>query len=294
MSIGATFQYAKPKKVSEVLKLLAKTKGAVVLAGGTDVVGALKEGAITPPLLVDIKGLEELSRIEVKGEALRVGALVTFAEILESKLIQSKFPVLAEIAGKVASVGVRNRATLVGNICSAVPCLDSGPVLVAMGGFVHTRGVRGGRKIPAEKWFVHSRKTSIKPGELVTGISIPLPKEKWGACYIKLGRYRGEDLAQASVFVSLTKKQCRVGFGSVAPVPRRAQKLEKVLSGQKLDAGLISRVKALVPTEVTPITDVRATKEYRLHMCGVMLERALRAAEARLLGAGPQYGEDLI
>lgn len=298
MPIINEFQYYKPRSVGEAVKLLSKAN-TLVLAGGTDLVGSLKTNVVSPAHIVDIKGLKELRKIEVKGGAIHIGALVTFAELMESKVVKSKFPVLAEIACRVASVGVRNRATMVGNICSAVPCLDSGPVLVAMGGFVHVKSSKGGRKIAAEKWFVHARKTSRKPNELVTGVSIPLTLSKTGGptqcCYLKLGRYSGEDLAQASVFVCLDRKNnYRVAFGSVGPTPLRGAKIEKVLNGQKLNEQVMTEAKLLVKDCVSPITDIRATKEYRLHMCEVMLGRALTAAQGRLSGKGPEYCAHLL
>jgi len=295
VAIVHEFEYLKPKTLKEALHAVAKNRGAMLLAGGTDLVGHLKEGSVAPSLIVDIKGLRELKKIVLKGRILNVGALVTFGELMESRVIQSKFPVLTEIAGKVASVGIRNRATMVGNICSAVPCLDSGPVLLAMDAIIHVKAVRGGRMIPAKKWFLQARKTAIKPGEIVTHVSIPLPEEKGAGCYIKLGRYQGEDLAQASVFVWMGKKgQSRVAFGSVGPTPLRGTRIEKHLKGKKLDPAVLDLAKELVSEEVSPITDIRATKEYRLHMCKIMLERALLSAEARIRGNGPKYGKSLI
>lgn len=300
MAILTPFNYVKAKSLSEVVKLLRKHKAnAMVLAGGTDLVGHLKEDILHPKWVIDIKALKELKKIEIKGSTLHIGALVTYGEIVDSKLLQKKFPVIVEIAKKVASVGIRNRATLVGNICSAVPCLDSGPILVAMDGLVLTKSSSGLRQVPAAKWFVHARKTSRKPNEIVLGVKIPLPKEKYGATYIKLGRYNGEDLAQASVFTLIektkTKKEIyRIAFGSVAPVPVRATKIEKVLNQNKLSEDFICQAKKIVGSEVNPITDLRATKEYRLHMCEVMLERALKASQSRMENKGPAYGEALI
>ncbi len=299
MPITHSFDYQKPGTLREALALLAR-KNAVALAGGTDLIGYLKEELVSPELLVDLKGLKELKRIEHRGGALHIGALVTFAEVIDSKVIGKKLPVLAEISKKVASVGIRNRATLVGNLCSAVPCLDTGPILVAMDALVLVKGKRGSRKIPAEKWFIAPRKTARKPGELVTGISIPLPRGKAAACYLKLGRYRGEDLAQASVFVSIEQssrgakaRNFRVAFGSVGPVPCRARKIEKALAAGGALIDMVA-LKKLVPAEISPITDIRASKEYRLHMCQVMLERALAAADGRLNGTGPAYGASLL
>jgi len=289
------FEYHKPKTVSQALKLLAKFKKATVLAGGTDIIAEIKEEMIAPEALIDIKGLSELSKIEFKNGKLTIGALVTFAEIIESKIINSKFPVLAEVARTVGSVGIRNRATMVGNICSAVPCMDSGPVLSAYEAVIEIRGARGKRKIKIGDFFLGPRKTALKKGELVTGISLPLPDKKHAGCYVKLGRYSGEDLAQASVLIiALPGKTYRVAFGSVGPTPIRARKIEKLLNGQELNDVLIEKAKSMILQTVTPITDIRATKEYRLQMCQVMFERGIKAAAGRLAGNGPEYGERLI
>jgi carbon-monoxide dehydrogenase medium subunit len=129
----------------------------------------------------------------------------------------------------------------------------------------------------------------------VTGIEIPLPARKHAGCYVKLGRYSGEDLSQASVLVlALPGKKYRVALGAVGPVPIRAAMVERLLQGQDLSSELISKSQALIAAAISPITDIRATKEYRLHMCQVMFERGIRAAADRLAGNGPDYGTRLI
>jgi CO/xanthine dehydrogenase FAD-binding subunit len=289
------FEYHKPKTVSQALKLFAKFKKAAILAGGTDIIAEIKEEMTAPEALIDIKGLSELSKIDFKNGKLTIGALVTFAEIIESKIIKSKFPVLAEVARTVGSVGIRNRATMVGNICSAVPCMDSGPVLSAYEAVIEIRGTKGKRKIKIDDFFLGPRKTALKKGELVTGISLPLPDKRYAGCYVKLGRYSGEDLAQASVLIlALPKQRFRIAFGSVGPTPIRAANIEKLLNGQELNDILLEKAKSMILQTVTPITDIRATREYRLQMCQVMFERGIKAAVGRLAGNGPQYGERLI
>jgi carbon-monoxide dehydrogenase medium subunit len=199
------------------------------------------------------------------------------------------------MTGWVASVGIRNRATMVGNLCSAVPCCDSGAVLLVYDAAVQVTGPAGKRKVPLRKWFLGPRKTVLKRGEIATGVVVPLPKQKHGACFVKLRRYEGEDLAQASVTVlALAGNSYRISFGSVAPRPIAAERIEALLEGQPLSDDLIQQAVRLVPEEIAPITDIRATKEYRLHMVGVMLERGLRAAVARLAGTGPDYGTSLV
>jgi carbon-monoxide dehydrogenase medium subunit len=295
MPILHKFEYHKPATVRETIKLLAKYKRPAVLAGGTDLVNELKEEVAHPDAVIDIKGIGELRTISLRGGVLTVGAAVTFAELIESKTVQSKYPVIAEVAKTVGSTGVRNRATMAGNVCSAVACADSGPVIAAYEALVIVQGPKVKRRITAAKWFKGNRRTDLRKGELVTAIEFPLPAKKHAGCFVKLGRYAGEDLAQASVLVlAIPGNRYRVAFGSVAPVPVRATAIEALLSGKGLNDGLIRQAQELIPSIVSPITDIRASKEYRMHMCQVMFERGLRAAMERLEGGGPAYGTSLI
>lgn len=295
MPILSEFAYFRPATLAQALKLLARHKRPAVLAGGTDLLNLLKEGGADPDALIDIKGIGALAGVSFARGRLRIGALATFAELLESREVERRFPLVAETARAVGSPGVRNRATLAGNICSAVPCLDSGPLLLAYDAVVSTAGPAGKREIPIAKWFRAPRRTALRRGELVVAVTLPLPKEKHAGCFVKLGRYAGEDLAQASVLaMALEGGRFRVAFGSVAPVPLRAPRIEALLSSRPLDDRLIAEAQRLVAAAIAPISDLRATREYRLHMCRVMLERALRAAASRLAGLGPRYGEKLI
>jgi len=289
------FEYFKPATIPQTLKLLAKYKNSAILAGGTDLLNLLKDGSEQPEVVIDIKGLAALRKIKYANGRLQIGALVTFSELLESEIIRRHFPLIMETARTVGSPGIRNRATMAGNICSAVPCLDSGPLLLAYDAIVSTAGPAGKREIPVAKWFLGPRKTGLKPGEIVSGLTIPLPEAKHAGCFIKLGRYAGEDLAQASVLtMALAGNRFRIAFGSVAPVPFRAGRIEELLSGKELTVRLLAEAKDLVAAQISPITDLRATKEYRLHMCRVMLERSLQAAVERLAGKGPRYGGKLL
>ena len=296
MSIACEFEYTKPTALKEALRRLAEDVpgGAVSLAGGTDLVAWLRDGAVSPGLLVDIKGLKELRGIHFKAGTLWLGANTTFAEIVESPLVRKHAPLLVESSGMVASVGVRNRATIGGNICSAVPCCDSGPTLLVYEAILHVATLRGTKKIPATKWFLGPRRTALAKGEIVTGISIPTAKH--AGAFAKLKRYRGEDLAQASVAVRVDSKGVwRVAYGSVAPTPIRGSKVERVLKGMKTPSDEhVARAIVLAEAEVAPITDIRSSKEYRRLMVGVMLKRAVQLASERLVGRGADYGINIL
>ena len=296
MAISHEFDYARPGSLREVTKLLVKHgPGASILAGGTDLVAWLRDGLVRPEFLIDIKGIPDLGEITCKGKTLLIGARVTFSDVLDSAVVRERFPLVCEMAGRVGSPGIRNRATLVGNICSAVPSCDAGPVLLVYEALVKIAGPHGKRSIRIDDWFIGPGKTALTEGEIVTGIALSHPTRRHGGSFVKLGRYQGEDLAQASVAImALTGKNYRVAFGAVAPTPLRARKIEAALSGKTLDGSLIGEAKNLVSSEISPITDIRATKEYRTHMVSIMLERGIRAAASRLQGKGPAYGADLI
>ncbi|MBI5240126.1 MAG: xanthine dehydrogenase family protein subunit M [Elusimicrobia bacterium] len=296
MPITTEFAYHKPKDLAEASALLARYQGrAMPLAGGTDLILWLKEGLKAPEAVIDIKGIPELWHLDVKGGSLAIGARVTFTELIESELVKERFPVLWEASRTVASCGVRNRATLAGNLCAAVPSLDGAPALLVYDACVRTRGPAEEREIPMSEWFTGPKRTALLPEELVAAVELPLPAKKTAGCYVKLGRYQGEDLAQVGLAVlAEAGGTWKLAFCAVGPVAKRAERIESLLNGKKLSDALIAKAKALVAQEISPITDIRASKEYRLHMAAVMLERGLKTAAARLAGKGPAYGASLI
>ncbi len=295
MTIALDYDYAKPATLAQAKKLLVKYKAPRVLAGGTDLVAWLVDGMVEPDILVDIKGISSLGRIKVKGDVVTLGALVTFNDLLESNVIAKRAPMLQDMAAKVASTGIRNRATVLGNLCSAVPCCDAGPSLTVYDGQVHLSGPDGDRTVPLDDWFTGPRQTVRKPTEIATAVSFTVPPKGSGAAWIKLGRYKGEDLAQASVAVIVKPGNVyKVAFGSVAPRPVRGVKIEQLMAGKPLTDDLIAEAVKLLPESISPITDVRSTKEYRMQTMEVMLERGLKAAASRAAGKGPKYGTSLI
>ncbi|HBW22764.1 MAG: FAD-binding protein [Elusimicrobia bacterium GWA2_56_46] len=293
MPIVTEFEYVKPKDMDEALHVFSLYKeNAMALAGGTDLVVRLKENLVRPEVVVDIKALEELAGLSLKGDTLRIGALATFSDLIDSPLIKSRFPLLREAALTVASTGVRNRATIAGNICSAVPSADSAPVLAVYDAEVLVKSIRGGRRISIHDWFAGPKKTVLAVDEIVAAIELKPPAVKHAGCYMKLSRYEGEDLAQGGVAaLVLPDNTYRVAVCALGPKPARCPKTEAALNGSKLNAKVLSRAKEIILREISPISDIRSSREYRLHMTQVMLGRALENAAARLSGKGPKYGE---
>jgi len=292
MPIAHEFEYVKPGTIEEAMGILAERgDGALILAGGTDVIALLRDGAIAPEVVVDIKGIDGLADIRSAGDRLFIGPLVTFTDLIESELIRESFPLFYEMAVKVASKGIRNRATVVGNICSAVPSCDAGPVLLVYDAQVLVLGPEGERAVHIDEWFTGPKKTDLQSGELVVGLEMSSSAQACGGSYVKLRRYRGEDLAQASVAVLVSPDyEYRVAFGAVGPTAVRARKLEAAVKGEEPSDDMLEAARKFITHATSPITDIRATAEYRVHMLEVMLERGIRAAVARLNGDGPEYG----
>jgi CO/xanthine dehydrogenase FAD-binding subunit len=292
MPVAQEFEYVKPTTLDEAVSLLAEHGDkARVLAGGTDLALKIKEGADTPDVVIDIKGIETLRSITLQENVLHIGALASFTDITEHEQIIGTFPLLRDAASTVGSVGIRNRATIVGNICSAVPSLDSGPALLVHEAQVHVKTTQGERSVPISEWFTGPKRCALNADELVTGISLPVPQSEYAGSYVKLGRYAGEDLAQAGVgILALKDQEYRVAFCAVGPIPTRSKRLETLLQGKAISDELIEEAKALIPDEISPITDIRSSKEYRILIAKIMFERGLKLAVARLNGEAAHDG----
>lgn len=296
MPITAEFEYEKVKTWREALALKsAKGSAAKILAGGTDLIVLLRENHSSAQMLIDLKGLPGISGISFKNGVLTIGANVTFSDLIKSQTVKKYFPALWEASQTVASVGVRNRATVAGNICSAVPCADSAGPLLVYDAEINLLSENESRKVPIEKWFTGPKKTAMEPKEILHSVELKSPSSKTACAYLKLSRYEGEDLAQASFTVTLDcDKNYKIAFGSLAPTPRRAYKTEKFLKGKKINEETLNEACKILETEISPISDLRSSKEYRIHMAKVMLKRALEKAVSRYYKGIPHYGEGMI
>lgn len=280
------FGYVLAKDVGHAVALLGEHGAkAKILAGGTDLLVELKHAVHNPEILVDISRLRELKNIAVADDGLHIGALATHADIMSSPIILSMFPALVAAAHSIGAMQTRNLGTLGGNLVTCVPSVDSGPVLIALEASVIVAGAAGQRRMPLADLFVGPRKTSLKPGELLIDIVIPKENLSKPAAFEKFGLRKGQALALVNVGASFWAERDkfvapRIALGAVAPTVIRAPKAEAYLDGRKISAEAMAEAGRIAATEAKPISDFRASADYRRDLVAVLVKRALANAQA--------------
>jgi carbon-monoxide dehydrogenase medium subunit len=281
------FEYLTPNNVEDCIGLLSQHgQRAKVIAGGTDLMPQMKWGEIKPEFVISLSQIPDLFDIEfVKSSGLRLGALTTIAEIEHSNIINQYYPILAQAASVLGSMEIRNRGTLGGNLCNAAPSADMAPALLVLGARAVIASRGGEREVSLEDFFRGPGKTMLSQDEILVRLEVPPVKPQTGGEYIKLGIRKSMDIAVVGVAASITldekDKTCeeaRLALGAVAPTPIRARKAEDVLRGKKLDDGVIASAAETASNDAAPVTDIRASNEYRKEMVGVLTRRAIQKA----------------
>jgi len=274
------FDYLKPQTTDELSAALAEHgMDAKLLAGGTDLLVLMRDRLVRPKCLIDIKEIKDLRKLSWdERRGLTIGAAVTLNELMASEVVRERFGVLWKAAGTIADPTIRNRATLVGNICNASPAADTAPALLVLDAEVEVVSAKGKRMIPIQEFFRGVKRTSLERGEFVNAVRIPNPPDGAKGDYLKWGRTRGEDLAVVGVAALVAvsgEKIMRIALSSVAPTPLRIFEVEKIPKEGGSVAEQISKAVSIVREKISPITDVRGGKEYRIHMAGVLTKRTL-------------------
>src|SRR5450759_5399896 len=281
------FGYVSAKDLGHAIALLGEHGArAKILAGGTDLLVELKHAVHNPDVIVDVSRLHELKTIAVADDGLHIGALVTQSAIMNSPVIRDMFPALVAAAHSIGAMQTRNLGTLGGNLVTCVPSMDSGPALIALDASVTVANAEGQRRMPLADLFVGPRKTSLKPGDLL--IDIVIPKENLGkpAAFEKFGLRKGQALALVNIGVSFWADKDkfaapRIALGAVAPTVIRAPKAEAFLDGRKISAEAMAEAGRISAMEAKPISDFRASADYRRDLVAVLVKRALANAQAR-------------
>ena len=268
--LGA-FDYVRARSVEEACSLLAGSNAASVLAGGTDLLVEIRNGLRAPKLLVDIKPIDELSRLDVDGPELIIGAAVPLNVLAEQRRIRDSLPALAEAALSIGTYQLRNRATLIGNLCNASPAADSAPVLLSLGATVSVSGLSGRRTVPISELFTGVKRTCLTSNEIVTDVRIPVLESGTRTAFLKQQRIRGHDLAVVNVggtYVPSTRT-LRIAVGSCAPTPVL---LDPIDASGSADA-IADHASELAAAATSPISDIRASAEYRSAVLPVLVRR---------------------
>lgn len=281
-----TPRFERPKQLSEALALL-ETREWDILAGGTDYFPGLGDGPPPGPVL-DISSIRDLRRIEFKDDFWKIGALATWSDLVEKDLPPA-FQGLKLAAREIGSIQIQNQATIVGNICNASPAADGVPPLLVLDALVEIASADGLRRQVLSDFIQGNRKTALAKNEMVTALLIPRQSASGVSSFLKLGarKYLVISIAMAAVRLVLDDKMLITGaaasVGACSVVAERLPALETSLAGRKITddiAGLVTRVEL---GQLTPISDVRATEEFRLDAAQELVRRALNMAvlEAR-------------
>ncbi|OGO44599.1 MAG: hypothetical protein A2W37_10185 [Chloroflexi bacterium RBG_16_63_12] len=275
------FEYFAPRSLAEATEVLAKYQGeARTVAGGTDLLLKMKAGRLSPKAIVNIKRVPELRGLTFNSH-LTLGALTTLEEIKQSSMIRERYPALSDAAATMASVQIRNLATVGGNLCNAAPSADLAPILIALNAAARLAGFKGERRIPLEDFFTGPGTTVLAPGELLVSLEVPPPAGP--SVYLKHSPREHMDIAVVGIGLALRgynplSQECaepRVVLGAVAPVPLRARRAEAELTGGPLAAERIDRAAKIAAEEAKPIDDVRGSAWYRRRMVAVLTRRGL-------------------
>lgn len=279
------FDYHRADTLDQASRLLTDLGDDTFLFnGGTDLLVEIRERLRRVRNVVDIKGIPGLSDIiydETRG--LTFGALVTVGRLERLALVRERYPNLRAAFASLGSIQVRNRATVVGNVCRASPSADTIPPLIADGAFIHIYSRTNMRVVPLAEFFTGPGKTVLAKGEIVTGITVPPAGDNSGKAYLKHGRRKAMELSTVGVAVSLSMddgvcSDIRIALGAVGATVLRAPAAEAMLRGTRLDAATVKNAADKAMEECTPISNVRASADYRRDMVGVLTGRAIKQA----------------
>lgn len=280
--IGKPFQYHQPETVEEAAKLLSELSGCSVIAGGTDLIPKMKQRLLEPEHVVNLKKIPALVGIEETAEGVWIGAATKLRAVEKSELIKEKIPLQYYATKTIGSVQIRNMGTIGGNVCNASPAADGALGLVTLDATVHIAGSKGSRDLPISEFFTGPGVTVLAKDEFVTGFTVPeMDKDTWYH-FISIGR-TALDISTISIAATITKKnnkvtKARIALGSVAPTPIRLNSVEEYLTGKTLTDEIIKDATLMVSNDIKPITDIRATAEYRREASKGMAMEAIKIA----------------
>lgn len=286
------FTYEAPTSLDAVLSRLGSAgPRAGLLAGGTDLLVQLRGGRAAPPVVIDVKKIPELRRLELDDSGLRLGAAVSCWELSRRDDVRSAYPGLMEAAELIGSMQIQGRATVGGNLCNASPAADTIPALIALGARAVLAGADGERQLPVEEFVTGPGHNALRPGELLVELRVPPAAERSADAYLRFTPRAEMDIAVVGAGVSVTLDAsggctaARAALGAVAERALLVPEIAEALIGGPVDAEALERAAAAARAAARPISDKRGTADYRTRLAGVLTRRAATCAVQRAGGA---------
>ena len=285
--IPASFDYHRPRSLDEAIQLLAAhDEGGRVVAGGHSLIPMMKLRLAQPEHLIDLQDVAELKQLKSEGPSLIIGAMTTQQELIASALLTERCPILRETALQIADPQVRACGTIGGNIANGDPGNDMPAVMMALGASYRVKGPGGEREIAAREFYQGPFTTALGRGEIVTAIRIPEPPKGHGFAYEKQKRKVGDyATAAAAVILTVSQGSCTaaaIALTNVAGTPLFAKAASDALVGTKLDGTAIVAAVRQATAIAQPAADQRGPADFRTHIAGVMVDRAIQRAKARV------------
>ncbi len=272
------FNYYNPEKMSELFEVIENNDDIAYLAGGTDLVVDMKHEVHEPENVVDIKNIEELNRLTESDEGLFIGAAVSCSQFLDNQEIAKKYKVLTEGVSVLGSHQIRNRATIVGNVCGSSPGADTPPPLLVLGARAVIQSPAGKEEVPLKDFFTGVKSNVLEENQVVVGIKVKEPAVDGKGKYMRKTRVKGPDLSACGVagYISREEEIARFAYGAVAPTPKLIDAGE-LFFGDNADADKgLEKLLDKVDETISPITDVRSTEKYRRRIAKVYTKRIFR------------------
>ncbi|MEA2087006.1 MAG: xanthine dehydrogenase family protein subunit M [Candidatus Caldatribacteriota bacterium] len=283
-------QYFAPQQIEEALEILTEYgKEIKIIAGGTDLLVQYYDRLYEVGSWLDLKNIKELKEIKIHQNQMEIGAMVTHAQLEKSAEIKKYYPVLSQAAADIGSPQIRNRGTIGGNIVNASPAGDLLAPLMAYDAQFKLLSVQGEKIVPAEEFFIGPKKTILEPAQLLTRIILPLPSEKTYGCWIKIGKRKALIIATITLALLVemaednkTVKNVKTCLGSVAPTPIEIKEIRKKMVGKNFDQLDFDQLGQIVEDKISPIDDIRGTREYRKDVAkNIMINALEEIASAR-------------
>jgi xanthine dehydrogenase FAD-binding subunit len=269
-----------PRTLDELWEILERFPGAMVYAGGTDLIPAMRISGHKAPHLICTQRLNNMKQIEQASDCLIIGAGCTHSELLKSREVKDSAPILAQALAVLGSPPIRNMGTIGGNICTASPGGDSLPALYVMRASVVLQNQTGSRSMPIQDFIRGPGQTEIRTGEILTSVNIPLCKDQTLHNFEKVGKRKAMACSIASLAAMVTTESSgivtdiRLAWGSVGPTVITSREIEAFFIGRSImDSTLVKQAARLATEIVSPISDLRATSDYRRQLAGRLLLR---------------------